>query len=206
MFCYQLRCHMNCGVADVTDVLHLLHDVISLTPRTLSFIVITVTPESSQSQHCCDHHIYHHHLRIFVIIVSVPSSVINRLTLSSCGCHHICHHHQCHDYLLFLHQVQSLGSRLNHGRSHSWSTSMKTVASSQPQYFIQGNGKARGWKIQESDVDSCQKLEISAFCRASRQAGVSVRSSNSMGKLGAPYFYSKAVEKSLSLHSVGKCE
>lgn len=38
---------MNCGVADVTDVLRLIHDVISLTPRTLSFIVITVTPELS---------------------------------------------------------------------------------------------------------------------------------------------------------------
>ena len=204
MFCYQLRCHMNCGVADVTDVLRLIQDVISLTPRTLSFIVITVNPQLSQSPHCCHHHIYYHHLHIFIIIVSVPSSIIIRLTLSSGSCHHIRHYRQCHDYLFFLHQVQSLGWRLNHGRSHSWPTKMKTFASSQPGYVIQDNGKARGWKIRESDVDSCQKLEISAFCRTSRPALVSDRSSCSVGKLEASYCYSKAVEKSLRSHSVGK--
>lgn len=172
MFCYQLRCHMNCGVADVTDVLHLLHDVIYLTPRTLSFLVITVTPEMSQSQHCRNHLIYYHHLPIFIIIVSVPSSITNRLTLSSCSCHHIRHYHQCHDNLLFVLQVQSLGWRLNHGWSHSWHTKMKTVAFSQPRYVIQDNGVARGRKIWESDIDSCLKLEIYAFCRASRRVGL----------------------------------
>ena len=81
---------MNSGVADVNDVLQLLHDVFSLTPLKL---IIQCHHRFFQS--CLGHNAVVIIAFIiivsptFIIIVSLPSSVISRLALSSCSCHHI---------------------------------------------------------------------------------------------------------------------